>query len=305
MRPGERWKPWWQVVPAVGLAVAWIVASSARAGAGSRDPGSLHSTVAASGSCRVEDVRALPRWNQWVLLDPDSRALLRCLVRRVDREVRNRLVQEGTPEARAVAVFLADQQEDVAFLAASCDLLDDQRETLPYPLPAAWPGTQVYHPQTVSEYTTQVILEWFGLDVDGSRIRCESGLAGRPERFVRPWLVRFVRHQGDREQVRAIEAQVHRLPGEVAAVISLLAFENGVLSEDEVCARWATLPDEVRDQVQFQSDLLVSDPMVQQAPTRFRARLDRVIARIETFCPPRAHEKGARRLPNPVQSSGR
>ena len=229
-------------------------------------------------------VSAIPRWNQWSLLDADQRRALRLRVARSSRADWVRLVQEGGGPERGLGLFLADQHGDVAALLTWCGLLEDHRETLPYPLPNAWSGPMVTHSQTVSGYLTTLYLAWFGVDVDGDRARCEAFLGGleTPDVPVRPWIERLLRARDDAERHR-LKRVLLELPEPERAVVLLLAFEHDLMNRDEVCDAWNGIRAGLRADLEAGVAVLPDEPMFRAQGPRFLSRLAAVANRL-TAC---------------------
>lgn len=219
----------------------------------------------------VSRITVLPRYNQWGLIEPELRAELREAVR-VSPDQRQRLVRKGTAAQRAVGIFVADQQGDIAALLSYADLLDDHEPTLPFAQPTAGPDQYAQRQQTVGQYLSAAYLEWFGVDVDASptRFKCLFGDLGDPNHLVHPWIVRLRRAAGSAQQAAQLRKQINALPEEVRWAVLALGYKSSVYTLEETRKQLTKLSPATREAIDAGANLLPDEPLFRMNGGAFR-----------------------------------
>lgn len=209
----------------------------------------------------VSRVEVLPRYNQWSLVEPELRPALKAAVR-LPRKQREHLVREGSAAQRGVAIFIAEQQQDIKALLSYAHLLEDKETTLPFAAATAGIGQYAEHEQTVGEYLTATYLEWFGVNVDGSLKRFERLFDDEtnPDHFVRPWIVRLRRAKDSPLQAARIRKQIDRLPDEVRWAVLTLGYKDSLYTLDDARAALSKIPQPIREAILSGADLLPTEP---------------------------------------------
>ncbi len=220
-------------------------------------------------------VQAVPRQNQWTLVDPQQRPVLKTLVQMPAAE-RDRLLSSDDARLRGIGIFITEQQGDIARLLSLSPLLSDNSPTVAYFMPVAHPGEYPTAAQTVAEYLTTVYLEWFGVDVDRSQQRFDELLGpgqDRPADFVQPWIVQLRRAADDAARTR-IKENVGKLPEEVRWAVLTLGYSNSLYTKAEAGAQLAALSPQLRENLRARLPLLPNEPLFHS--TSFRAAVMRV-----------------------------
>lgn len=210
----------------------------------------------------VSKITVLPRYNQWVLIEPELRPALRQTVQ-ITPAQREHLVRNGTPAERGIGIFVADQQGDIAALLSYADLLVDRERTLPFALPTAHDGQYARRDQTVAEYLTAAYLEWFGVDVDSAPTRFKRllGDVSDPDRLVRPWIVRLRRAASDAKQTAQLKKDVNALPEEVRWAVLTLGYKNSLYTVAEARGLLASMSRPTREAIVGGTNLLPEEPL--------------------------------------------
>jgi len=219
----------------------------------------------------VAQITVVPRHNQWSLIDPDQRQALRNIVKMPTAD-RVPLTRQGDPRERGIAIFIAEQQGNLALLLSIAHLLDDGEPTIPYALPTAMPEEYATQTQTVAEYLTSVYLEWFGVDVDRSTEKFEElfGDVTDSSRLVRPWIVRLRRARDDTQATVQIKKLVTQLPEEVRWAVVTLGHSNGFYTESEARTILSKLSAPIKSAIQGGERLLPEEPLFRMNAGAYR-----------------------------------
>ncbi len=211
----------------------------------------------------VARVRAVPRHNQWTLVDPEQRTLLTNIIQ-MPAAQRDQLLRSDDARLRGIGIFIAEQQGDLATLLSLSHLVADNTPTVPFAVPLAQPGDYRVRDQTVAAYLTTVYLEWFGVDVDKSQERFDD-LLGRvkdqPQDLVQPWIVRLRRAQPDAQAVAKLKERVAELPEGVRWAVITLGYSNSLYTKAEARALLATLSDKTREALRTHATLPPNEPL--------------------------------------------
>ncbi len=235
-----------------------------------------HAADPADPADAVSQVIAVPRHNQWTLVDPEQRPILKKVVE-LPAAQRDQLLRSSDARLRGIGIFIAEQQGDLAALLSLKDKLSDNASTVPYAVPVAQVGEYVIRPQTLADYLTTVYQEWFGVDVDKSRERFDNLLAplsGQPQNFVQPWIVRLRRAASDEKAVAEIKKSIAALPEDVRWAVVTLGYGDSLYSKAEARALLGGLSRPIQERLRSGEELLPNEPLLQS--TSFRAALMRV-----------------------------
>lgn len=215
-----------------------------------------------SASDEIARITAVPRHNQWSLIDPDQHQALRNIIKTPTPD-RDRLIRLGDARERGIGIFIAEQQSDLDLLLSIAHLLDDDDPTIPYALPTAMPEDYATQTQTVAEYLSSVYLEWFGVDVDGSTEKFAElfGDVTDSSRLVRPWIVRLRRARDDSETTTQIKKRMALLPEEVRWAVVTLGYYNGFYTEPEARTILSKLSAPIKNAIQGEERLLPEEPL--------------------------------------------
>jgi hypothetical protein len=210
----------------------------------------------------VSQIKVLPRYNQWQLIEPALRSGLEAAAR-MPREQRERLVRAGNAGRRGIGIFVAGRQGDVAALLSYANLLDDREATLPFALPTAGVDQYAQRDQTVGDYLSATYLEWFGVDVDGSPARFKRlfGGLGDPNHLVYPWIVRLRRAASDTTKTAQLKQQIGVLPEQVRWAVLTLGYQNSVYTLEEARGLLAKLSPTLREALDDGDTLLPEEPL--------------------------------------------
>jgi hypothetical protein len=219
----------------------------------------------------VSRINVLPRYNQWRLIEPELRPTLKEVVG-MSLEQRERLVRAGTAAQRAVGIFVADQQGDIAALLSYADLLSDREATLPFAQPTAGVEQYARRGQTVGEYLSAAYVEWFGVDVDCSLARFKRffGDVDEPNHLVHPWIVRLRRAAGDAQQTTRLKKQINALPEEVRWAVLTLGYQDSMYTPDEARKLVAALSPATREALAAGTELLPDEPLFRMNDGAYR-----------------------------------
>jgi hypothetical protein len=218
----------------------------------------------------VAGVRVVPRLNQWTLVAPEQREILKKAVQMAAAD-RDRLLSSDDARLRGIGIFIAEQQGDLAKLLSLSALLADGAPTVGYATPLAQPGEYRVREQTVAEYLTAVYLEWFGVDVDKTKKRFDDLLGpvkDQPQNLVQPWIVLLRRAQADENEVAKIKAKVAELPEEVRWAAVTLGYNGDLYTKAEAGALLAKLSEKTLATVRNREKLLPNEPLFRS--TSFR-----------------------------------
>ena len=198
----------------------------------------------------IASVGVLPRCNQWSLVPPEQRETLHKLAA-FTTEQREVLAKSDDPRSRGAAVFIAEQQGDLAALLSCSRMLEDTRPTQPYALPTAGIDEYAQGEQTVAEYLTSAYLHWFGVDVDGSLEKFRENFGERPvaDRFVKPWIVRLRRAAKDGAKIAEIKTRIQTLPEETRWAVLALGYQESVYTAKEAREALRQLSPETRQAI--------------------------------------------------------
>lgn len=179
-------------------------------------------------------IGVMPRANQWELVPPEQRSGLRELVK-LNAEQRERLAKSDSARSRGLAVFIADQQGDLAALLSYAPMLEDGRATVPYALPTSGVDEYAQGEQTVAEYLSSAYLHWFGVDVDCSLARFRENFGEQPDAtgFVKPWIVRLRRADKDGARVAEVKRRIQALPEDIRWAAFALGYQESVYTARE------------------------------------------------------------------------
>ncbi len=210
----------------------------------------------------VSQIKVLPRYNQWQLIEPALRSGLEAAAR-LPREQRERLLRADNAARRGIGIFIAGRQGDVAALLSYANLLDDREATLPFALPTAGVDQYAQRDQTVGDYLSATYLEWFGVDVDRSPARFKRlfGGLGDPNHLVHPWIVRLRRAAGNAKQTAQLKQQISALPEEVRWAVLTLGYQNSVYTLAEARELLAKLSPTLRKALGDGDTLLPDEPL--------------------------------------------
>lgn len=219
----------------------------------------------------LADVRVVPRPNQWSLVDPAQRGVLRELAA-LPVAQRDRLLRSDDARLRGIGIFIAEQQGDVAALLSLPRLLSDDAATVPCAAPVAHVGEYRTQEQTVADYLTSVYLEWFGVDVDKSRerfIELLGPMKDRPGELVLPWVVRLRRAKTDERATKTIKEQIGALPEQVRWAVVTLGYSESLYAKADSRALLAALSEQTLQMVRARDKLLPDEPLF-RASSSFR-----------------------------------
>lgn len=195
-------------------------------------------TQAQSGSFGVDamilSIGVMPRCNQWSLVPPAQREGLRWLLQ-MTAEQRERVAKSDEARWRGLAIFIADQQGDLAALLSYAPMLEDGRATVPYALPTSGVDEYAQGEQTVAEYLSSAYLHWFGVDVDCSLARFRENFGEQPDPtgFVKPWIVRLRRADKDGAKVAEVKRRIQTLPEDLRWAVFALGYQESVYTARE------------------------------------------------------------------------
>ena len=214
---------------------------------------------------QLAKVSVLPRYNQWTLVDPDLRPALKS-VTTLTAEQRDALAASENADHRGIAIFIADQQGDIAALLSYARLLEDDALTLPYALPTAGVDQYAGGPQTVGEYLSAAYLEWFGVDVDHSakrfkRFKRYIGKVEDPTRLVKPWIVRLRRAAQDVKKTAELKKQIATLPDDVRWAVITLGYKDSVYTQAQARDLLTQLPQSTRQAIVRRENILPNEPL--------------------------------------------
>lgn len=209
----------------------------------------------------LETLQVVPRAHQWSLVAPELRPALQQAVQ-LSPEIVERLAR-GDARQRGIAIFIADQQGDVARLLALAPLLDDHAQTVPYALPVAHVGGYETGPQTVSEYLSTAYLHWLGVDVDGSskRFARDVGPIEHPDQLVHPWIVRLRRAKAAGQDMSTLKQQIAALPEAVRWAVITLGYENSLYDRAEARTQLAALSETTQTALAQGARLQPTEPL--------------------------------------------
>ncbi len=253
------------------------------AGLGLALAGLAAATYADDPAVAVAAVQVVPRQNQWTLVEPEQRAILKPIVQMAAAE-RDQLVHSNDARLRGIGIFIAEQQGDLAALLGLSDLLTDNAPTVPFAVPVAQVGEYRTRDQTVAEYLTTVYLEWFGVDVDKSQERFADLLGpvkDTPQKLVQPWIVRLRRARADETAVAKIKSAVEELPEEVRWAVVTLGYSSSLYTKAEVRTLLAGLSEKTRAALRARATLPADEPLFRS--TSFR---DAVLRQYEELVNP-------------------
>jgi|GEM_PF-1737956 len=207
-------------------------------------------------------VGVLPRLNQWTLIEPDSRPALKD-VAKLSNEQRDALARSDSPVDRSIAIFIADQQGDVAALLSYARMLDDQRPGLPYAARVAGVDQYDRSDQSVAEYLTSAYLDWFGVDVDSSIKRFERYFAevDESDNLVKPWIVRLRRAKHDAGKTADLKQHITTLPADVRWAVVTLGYKESVYTSKQARKLLSQLPPATRRAVDIRDNILPDEPL--------------------------------------------
>jgi hypothetical protein len=237
---------------------------------------------AADWADAVNQVIAVPRHNQWTLIDPEQRPILKKVVE-MPATARDELLRSSDARLRGIGIFVVDQQGDIAKLLSLKDLLTDNASTVPYAVPVAQVGEYVIRPQTVADYLTTAYQEWFGVDIDKSQERFDKllgPLSAHPQDFVQPWIVRLRRAAPDEKAVAEVKRAIAALPEEVRWAVVTLGYSNSLYTRDEARAQLGALSAPLQARLRAHEEVLPNEPLFQS--TSFRAAVQRVYQELST-----------------------
>jgi hypothetical protein len=215
-------------------------------------------------------VRVVPRQNQWSLIEPAQRDVLKRLAA-TPVAVRDVLLSSGDARECGIGIFIAEQQGDLAVLLSVSHLLANHAATVPYAAPLAQAGEYGTREQTVAEYLTSVYLEWFGVDVDKSLKRFDELLRpvkDHPQDLVQPWLVRLRRARSDERAIAEIKAEANKLPEETRWAVITLGYNSSLYTKSEARAALARLSEKVQQSLRARATLPATEPLFRS--TSFR-----------------------------------
>jgi hypothetical protein len=218
----------------------------------------------------LAQVRAVPRHNEWGCVAPEQRPALKSLIEMPAAE-RDQLLRSDDARLRGIAIFITEQQGDLATLLSLRALLADNAPTVPFAAPAAHVGDYPVSQQTVAAYLTAVYKEWFGADVDNSPERFDTLLGptkDQPQSLVQPWIVRLRRAGADEKTAAEVKQRIAALPDELRWAVVTLGYSDSLYSSDEARTLLSTLSAPVQGRLRAREALLPNEPLFQSSSFR-------------------------------------
>jgi hypothetical protein len=224
----------------------------------------------------LEQVRAVPRHNEWGCVAPEQRPVLKSLIEMPAAE-RDQLLRSDDARLRGIAIFITEQQGDLVALLSLRARLADNAPTVPFATPAAQIGEYPVTQQTVADYLTAVYKDWFGVDVDKSPERFDSLLGpikDQPQSLVQPWIVRLRRAGADEKAVADVKQRIAALPDELRWAVVTLGYGDSLYTRDEARTLLNALSAPVQGRLRAGEALLPNEPLFRS--TSFRSAVLRV-----------------------------